>query len=150
MKQVAEQTGIPIKQLKIIKVMYPEGFNRELVKVELVKAYYEKHKELLAKKESESIDTLKKEKLANDIILQNFEIAKQNKQMVKTEDQRQWLKDFGVTLNMLHKSKILNEYPDKFDRVEKSQRPDLWKQLYNDLVSAIHGNYEQWSKVNDS
>lgn len=149
MKQASELLEIPIKHLKIIKSIYPDGFNKNnSVNTDLVRAYYEENKELIISKEQESIETLKKEKLSNDIILQQIEIAKAKRRVIEMGDVKSFLQKLGIEVGSLLMARLVKELPNQIDRVEADKREDLCKDAYNSIVDTMNKSITEWCKEN--
>lgn len=147
LKQASSQLNIPVPVLKIIKQLYPEGFaDRGAVYADKVAKYYEANKAKLEEAQEKSIDTLKKQKIANDIILQGLEIAKRKSQVITLDEMKEFLQKLGVSVSNLLLSKLINDLPQRIDRVEPAKRVDMCKQVYNEIVEQLNGSLDDWSK----
>jgi hypothetical protein len=138
MKQVAEQLGIPYRHLRIVKVLFPDGFHKNnQVRVDKVKEYYEDNKDFIEEMESESLENLKKIEKANDILIQQFEIAEWKKQVIKVKEEKEFILKLGTVVSSVLLSKLVNELPEKLDATDKSKRKDLCKEIYNDVIKTF-------------
>jgi hypothetical protein len=145
LKQVEEQTGIPISQLKLIKTLYPDGFTKTEIFVDKVKAYYVEHKEELEEIDSKSKEELVKQKLANEIILQEIDIAEARKQVIPIKEMEQFMGDFGIQLGAVLKSKLTKELPPQVIGLKEEDVIKICRDTYNSLVELFNKNLEEWN-----
>lgn len=139
MKQLAQDSGIPIKHLKIVSVLCPEvvGLNNK-VNVKKAKEYYESNKDFITEIEADSLDNLKKIKLANEIVIQNLDIANKKRQNITTKEETEYLQFLGLTISSILKAKLVNELPIKIDNTEREKRKAVCIEFYNSIVSELY------------
>lgn len=144
LKQASEAMNIPLDHLRVMKTLYPEGFTVNTVRKDLVKTYYDKNKDLVISKLEQGLDKLKREKLANDILLQQLEIKKQQGKMVELEELGNFLTKLGQSVSNLLLGKLVNELPERINKVESNQRAGVCKELYNEIVAKLQDESNAW------
>ena len=147
MKQVAEQTGIPVEHIKIIKVLYPEGFGKNQMWPDKIAKYYEDHKAEIVDKQSKSYDELKKVKLSGEIVLQDIEIEEAKKKVVAIKDVEEFMQSFGIQLSAVLKSKIVKELPPRVVGLKEEAVDTICKTFYNELCDLLNRNIIEWNKT---
>jgi len=145
-KQVNQATGIPISQLKLIKVLHPSAFTKTEIFLDEVVKYYNENKDKLIEKDNQSIESLKKEKLANDIVLQQIEIEEAKKQVVAVKEVELFMANFGTQLGAVLKAKIVKELPSRVNGLSEEEIIKVCKEFYNELVSLFSKNIEIWNE----
>jgi hypothetical protein len=147
MKQVAEQTGIPYKHLKLIKELYPAGFNlNNSVNVDGVVQFYADNKELILETEGKTIDSLKKQRLEQDIILHDIEIQEAKKLSIPLKEVEDFFSSFGIQLGAVLKAKLTKELPPQIIGMKEE---DVIKQcisIYNSIIELLGKNMDAWNK----
>ena len=146
MKQVVEQTGIPISHLKIIKKRYPDGFTVNNIYIDKVRQFYSEHKQEIIEEEEQSYEALRKEKLANEILLQELKIEQEKKQAIPLKDMEQFMGDFGIQLSSVLKSKLTKELPPQIIGVKEEEVNKLCKEMYNSLIELLTSNMDKWNE----
>jgi hypothetical protein len=146
LKQVEEQTGIPITQLKLVKTLYPKAFTKTEIYVDRILEYYNQHKDEIIAADNKSIDTLKKEKLSNDIILQQIEIEEAKKQVIAVKEVELFMSNFGVQLGATLKAKMVKELPARINGLSEEEVIRVCKDFYNELVILFQSNISNWNK----
>ena len=147
LKQAATTTGIPIRHLRIIKELYPEGFtNNGKVRLTEVTDWYAKNKELILKKEEDSIETLKKQKLANEVILQELRIAEEKRQTVAITEVEEFMVNFGTQLSAVLKSFMVTELPPRVIGLGQEDVTKICREQFNAMVALFNKNMKEWNR----
>jgi len=150
MKQAALQLGIPIGHLKIIKDLYPDAFtsNNQVI-IDKVVSYYSNNKDKILEIEGKSLETLKKEKLTNEIILQKLKIEEAKKQSVNINDLSAYKTDFGIQLSGLLKQKFTKELPPQVTGRKEEDVIKLCVDMVNQVFEILLKDMENWTNFND-
>ena len=145
LKQASEQLGIPLSHLKVIKQLYPEGFQRNNnVLADKVAQYYSENRATIISHLDQSIDSLKKEFQAGRNILQKIEIQEKQHELISIKELELFLRTLGLGLSGLLKAKLVNELPQRIDRVESSQRESMCKDIYNEISAKLQEDVDKW------
>ena len=148
MKQAAVQMGIPVAHLKIVKTLFPEGFDHNHVLSDRVRKFYDEHKAEVEATEEKSIEALKKIKLGNDITLQQLEIEEAKKQMVQIKDVEEFMLNFGTQLSAVLKDRLTKEFPPRVTGLSEEAVTKLCREYYNEIVELLRKDIKEWN-VND-
>jgi len=148
LKQASQHLNIPVDHLKAVKILFPDGFKVNTVIADKVKEFYDANKDKVIELASkgDNFDELKRIKLQNDITLQKLEIAELQGQMVSLEELEQFLGKLGSSVGNLLMSKLVNELPDRINRVDGTQRIVMCKTLYNEIVDKLQNDIDKWFK----
>jgi len=147
MKVASKGTGIPREHIKAIKDVYPDAFDKNQIHEDLLVDYYNKHKqEIIAtcNKSSVVVEELKKQRLQNQVKLQELQIAETEKKLISIEDLKEFLNKLGVGVSNLLVAKLVSELPDRINRTESSKRVGLCKELYNEIVKKLQDDIDNW------
>jgi hypothetical protein len=138
MKQVSEQTGIPIQHLKIVKVLFPEGFKANNgLDVKKVTEYYESNKDFITEFESESLDSLKKIEKAIKIQTDELKLAEKKRLYIKIADEKEWLTLLVSTIQSILLAKVVNDLQSRIETTPSEKRADIGRDIYNETVTRI-------------
>jgi hypothetical protein len=149
MKQASLALGITVKQLKIIKEQYPEGFYGDSgLKGPAIKAYFDAHKAELVEKESDSLESLKKEKLRREITRADLAIEEARKKTVPIMEIKEFLKKLNIEVGSLLLAKLVKELPSQIDRIESFKREELCKEMYNEIIKTMQTEIDLWTPKN--
>lgn len=149
LKQMSEQTGIPVGHLRIVKNQYPDGFTKTEIHAEKVLKYYEDNKEKIVALQDKSKEELQKEKLSNDIVLQKIEIAEAKKESVSVKEVESFMTNFGIQLGALLKNRLIKELPPRITGLKEEAVTALCKEYYNEIVKVLSKNIDDWNKINE-
>ena len=133
-----------MSQLKLIKVLLPSAFKTNKIYIDDVVKYYSEHKDEIVSLETKSIDALKREKLSNDIILQNIEIEEAKKHSIPLKDVEQFMGDFGLQLSSVLKAKIVKELPPQIIGLKEEEVIKICRDVYNSIIELWKSNEKMW------
>jgi hypothetical protein len=64
--------------------------------------------------------------------------------MVSMEDLETFLKKLGLGIGNVLLSKLVNELPDRINRVDSSMRSGMCKEVYNEIVLKLKNDVDTW------
>jgi hypothetical protein len=150
MQQAAIALNIPIQHLKLIKKIYPDGFTSgNSVIQDKVLAFYNANKGMIEEKESESLESLNKQKLSNTVILQELEIQEKKKQIVLINDMEKFMGGFGLHLSTVMKHKITKELPPMVIGESEETVNQICADVYNSLMELVGAKATEWKTPDD-
>ena len=140
MKQVSEQTGIPIQHLKIIKVLFPDGFKTNNgVDVPKVVEYYETNKDFVTEIATESLDTLKKVEKAIKIQTDELKLMEKRRQYITVKDEKDFISALTASIQGILLAKLVDELHSKIETTPSDKRATIGGEIYNEIVAAMKG-----------
>lgn len=146
MRQACQNTGISISHMKVIKLLYPEAFKCNNVNSTKVEAWYKANQDKVLAQAEQGIDTLRKQKIQNEIELQKLLIAEKRGQVVEFEELETFLQKLGLGVSNVLLGKLVTELPDRINRVDSSVRITMCKQIYNEIVAKLKNEIDSWLK----
>ncbi len=150
MKQASVALNIPLQHLKLIKKIYPDGFTSgNAVIVDKVLDFYNNNKDMILDKESESVESLTKQRLANIVILQQLDIQERQKQIVLIRDMEKFMGDFGLHLSTVFKNKLTKELPPMVIGEKEEKVNQICRDIYNSIMVLIGIRSADWKKTDD-
>lgn len=145
MRQAESQLKIPMSHLKRIRRLYPDGFTANgSVKRIPVSKYYADNKDLIIKVENEDEIDLKKQKLQNQVILQEIQIAEAKKESIAVKEVDEFMQNFGIQLGAVLRTKLTKELPPQVAGLSEENVSKYCKDFYNELVALFNKNIENW------
>jgi hypothetical protein len=138
MKQVAEHYGIPMQHLKIVKILFPDGFKtNSSADVKRVTEYYEANKDFVEEVASESLDELKKIEKAIKIQTDELKLLEKKQQYITIKDEKEFLSALVASIQGILLAKLVDELHSKIETTPSDKRATIGSEMYNEIVAAM-------------
>lgn len=150
MKSVATTENVPLSHLKICKILNLPGFNADAtINWDVLKPEYEKNLSKIIGMVDTSLDTLKKEKLKEDIEHRRLQNTELKKQLIHINDITQFMTTLGIQLNGLMIAKLVKELPPLTTGKSEEEVRYICKGMVNDIVDILKKDINEWTKFNN-
>ena len=139
-KECSAAENIPVAILKEARKYVPQCFNHmRVVNIEILREYVSTHREELEDEVSETLDSLKKERLRNTIIKEKYQLEIIKNKYIDRECSLKCITDIENSKKIIFKNALMEELPPRLVGLSQVDITIECEKLFNKICNEIQG-----------